>query len=76
MCECFAKLFLKRGKLKKGVGFNKRGVAQLQDKMSVQVKEEESVEDIRCFSITNGSGVVLKCISLGATVTEVKLADG
>ena len=40
------------------------------------VTREESVGEIQCFSITNGSGVQLKCISFGATLTQLKLPDG
>lgn len=40
------------------------------------VTVEESVEDIQCFSITNSSGVVVRCISLGATLTQMKFPDG
>ncbi len=36
----------------------------------------EEVDGIKCFTITNSSGVKLSCISQGATVTKLVLPDG
>ena len=43
---------------------------------NMPVTWEERVEDIECCCITNASGVVVRCISLGATLTQMKLPDG
>ena len=43
---------------------------------AMSVREEPSVEEIKCYRITNSKGAELGCISLGATITELKLPDG